>query len=305
MLVSDTGRMDRRGFLLAASALLAAGCARVPPPAIAGAAGLATPAVAAPLLIGTESAAPVALMAQLLVRAVAARGRAAGTEVFGEAWQAALGAGESAAKPAYAGTLWASLGGGGDAPAAADLPGAVADLLSPEVSVVSAAGVDGSLMWVVTEATALTGITTLDKIARWSRGKVAAVPEFAISRADGLPGLKAAYGAGFTVSKTESPRERAAALTTGRAAIAAFRRSEYSGTGLFELADTNKIELPDPAVILVSSKLVDAEPDLVLAMEALAAKLSTGQLLDFQAKLAGGASADGILDAWLKAEGLA
>jgi glycine betaine/choline ABC-type transport system substrate-binding protein len=171
--------------------------------------------------------------------------------------------------------------------------------------VVSAAGVDGSLMWVVTESTALTGITTLDKIARWSRGKVAAVPEFAVSRADGLPGLKTAYGAGFTVSKTESPRERAAALTTGRAAIAAFRRSEYSGTGLFELADTNRIELPDPAVILVSSKLVEAEPDMVLAMQALAAKLSTGPLLDFQAKLAGGASADGVLDAWLKSEGLA
>ena len=266
---------------------------------------MATPAVPGPLLIGTENAASVALMAQLLVRSLAAKERTAGTEAFGEAWQAALGAGEAAAKPAYAGTLWASLGGGGDAPAAADLAGEVADLLAPEVSVVSAAGVDGSLMLVVTEATALTGITTLDTIAQWSRGKVAAVPQLVVSRADGLPGLKAAYGAGFTVSKTESPRERAAALTTGRAAIAAFRRSEYSGTGLFELADTNKIELPDPAVILVSSKLVDAEPDVVLAMQALAAKLSTGPLLEFQAKLAGGASADDVLEAWLKSEGLA
>jgi glycine betaine/choline ABC-type transport system substrate-binding protein len=244
-------------------------------------------------------------MAQLLVRSLAAKGRTARTDLFGEAWQAALGAGESAAKAAYAGTLWASLGGGGDAPAAADLAGEVADLLSPEVSVISAAGVDGSLMWVVTESTASTGITTLDKIAKWSRGLVAAVPEFAVSRADGLPGLKAAYGAGFTVARTESPRERAAALTTGRAAIAAFRRSEYSGTGLYELADTNKIELADPAVILVSSKVVDAEPDMVLAMEALAAKLSTGPLLDFQAKVAGGASAVGILDAWLQEQGLA
>lgn len=296
--------MERRGFLLAATALLAAGCARVPPPAGAGAAGLATPAPG-PLLIGSESSATVALMAQLLVRSLAAKARAAGTEEFGEAWQAALGAGESAAKPAYAGTVWAALGGGGDAPAGADLAGEVADLVSPEVSVVSAAGVDGSLMWVVTEPTALTGITTLDKIAQWSKGKVAAVPELAVSRADGLPGLKAAYGAGFTVSTTESPRERAAALTTGRAAIAAFRRSEYSGIGLFELADTNRIELPDPAIILVSSKLVDAEPDVVLAMQALAAKLTTGPLLDFQAKLAGGASADAVLDAWLKSEGLA
>jgi len=297
--------MERRGFLLAATALLAAGCARVPPPAVAGVAGLATPATAGPLLIGSEGSATVALMAQLLVRSLVARERAAGTEDFGDAWQAAVGAGEAAAKPAYAGSRWAGLGAGGDAPAAADLAGVVADLLAPEVSVVSAAGVDGSLMWVVTEATALTGITTLDKIAQWSRGKVAAVPGLAVSRADGLPGLKSAYGAGFTVSKTESPRERAAALTTGRAAIAAFRRSEYSGTGLFELADTNKIELPDPAVILVSSKLVDADPDAVLAMQALAAKLSTGPLLDFQAKLAGGASSDAVLDAWLKSEGLA
>ena len=297
--------MERRGFLLAASALLAAGCARVPPQGVAGAAGLATPAELGPLLIGTEDSPPVTLMAQLLVRALAAKRRAARTDLFGDAWQAALGAGESAAKPAYAGTLWASLGSGGDAPAAADLAGEVAELISPEVSVVSAAGVDGSLMWVVTESTASTGITTLDQIAKWAKGRVAAVPQLAVSRADGLPGLKTAYGATFTVAKTEGPRERAAALTTGRAGIAAFRRSEYCGTGLYELEDTNKIELADPAVILVSSKLVDTEPDMVLAMEALAAKLSTSPLLDFQAKVAGGASAVDILDAWLRAQGLA
>jgi glycine betaine/choline ABC-type transport system substrate-binding protein len=258
-----------------------------------------------PLVIGSEDSPPVALMAQLLVRALAAKGRTAQTDVFGDAWQAALGAGESAAKPAYAGTLWASLGSGGDTPAAADLAGEVAALVSPEVSVLSAGGVDGSLMWVVTDSTASAGITTLDQIAKWSKGKVAAVPGAAVSRADGLPGLKTAYGASFRVARTESPRDRAAALTTGRAAIAAFRRSEYRGSGLFEVADTNRIELADPAVILVSSRLVDAEPDQVLAMEALAAKLTTSHLLDFQAKVAGGASTADILDAWLKAEGLA
>ena len=297
--------MDRRGLLLAASALLFAGCARVPPAPVAGRPWVATPAQLSPLVIGTEHAPAVALMAQLLVRSLAARGRAAQTDLFGEAWQAALGAGESAAKPAYAGTLWASLSGGGDAPAAAELAGEVADLISPEVSVVSAAGVDGSLMWAVTEATAAEGITTLDEISGWSKGKVAAVPELAVSRADGLPGLKSAYGATFTAALAESPRERAAALTTGRAAIAAFRRSDFSGTGLHELADTNRIELADPAVILVSSRLVDAEPDMVLTMQALADKLSTAALLNLQAKVNGGASAEAVLDAWLKAQGLA
>lgn len=290
---------------MAASALLAAGCARVPPPVQAGRAGVPTPSARGPLLIGTEDAPPVALMAQLLVRSLAAKGRAAGTDLFGDAWQAALGTGESAAKPAYAGTLWASLGSGGDAPASADLAGVVAELLSPEVSVVSAAGVDGSLVWAVTEETAAKGITTLDQIAAWSKGKVAAVPELAVSRADGLPGLKSAYGATFSIAKIDDPRQRAAALTTGGAAIAAFRRSDFSGTGLSELADTNGIELPDPAVILVSSRLVEAEPDVVLAMQALAAKLSTAALVDFQAKVAGGASADSVLDAWLTSEGLA
>ncbi len=265
---------------------------------------MATPAAPAPLLICTEDAPPVALMAHLLVRSLAATGRTARTDLFGDAWQAALGAGEAAAKPAYAGTVWASLGGGGDAPAAADLAGEIADLLSPEVSVVSAAGVDGSLMWAVAESTAAAGITTLDQIATWSKGKVAAVPELAVSRADGLPGLKSAYGATFTAALTESPRERAAALTTGQAAIAAFRRSDYTGTGLHELADTNRIELADPAVILVSSRLVDAEPDAVLTMQALASRLTTAAVLDLQAKVDGGASADGVLDAWLKAEGL-
>lgn len=268
-------------------------------------AGAATGAPLGPLVIGTEDSPPTALIAELLVLALAAKGRSARTDVFGEAWQAALGAGESAAKPVYAGTLWADLGGGGDTPAAADLAGEVAALVSPEVSVLSAGGVDGSLMWVVAESTAQAGITTLDQISTWSRGKVAAVPELAVSRADGLPGLKSAYGATFTVGKIENPRERAAALATGQAAIAAFRRSDYSGTGLHELTDTNRIGLADPAVILVSSKLVEAEPDMVLAMHALAARLSTTALLDFQAKVGAGASADSVLDAWLKSEGLA
>jgi len=302
--VGDTGGMHRRGFLLAASALLAAGCARVPPPVDAGRARVETPARPGPLVIGTEDGPPVALMAQLLVRSLAGKGLDARTELFGDAWQAALDAGESAAKPAFAGTVWAGLESGGDAPAAADLAGVVAELLTPDISVVSAPGVDGSLMWAVTEATAAKGITTLDQIAAWSKGKVAAVPELAVSRADGLPGLKSAYGATFTVTRSDNPRERAAALTTGRAAIAAFRRSDYSGTGLYELADTNRIELADPAVLLVSSRLVEAEPDVVLAMQALAAKLSTTALLDLQAKVGGGASADGVLDAWLKSEGL-
>lgn len=296
--------MQRRGFLLATSALLVAGCARVPPPGV-GMAGAATGAPLGPLVIGTEDSPPTALIAELLVLALAAKGRSARTEAFGDAWQAALGAGESAAKPVYAGTLWADLGGGGDTPAAADLAGEVAALVSPEVSVLSASGVDGSLMWVVAESTARAGITTLDQISTWSRGKVAAVPELAVSRADGLPGLKSAYGATFTVAKIENPRERAAALATGQAAIAAFRRSDYSGTGLRELTDTNRIELADPAVILVSSRLVDAEPDIVLAMNALAARLSTTALLDFQAKVGAGASADSVLTAWLKSEGLA
>lgn len=266
---------------------------------------MATPTVSGRLLIGTEAAPPVALMAQLLVRSLVANGRSSRADPFGGAWLAALATGESAAKPAYAGTLWASLGSGGDAPASADLAGVVADLLSPEVGVVSAAGVDGSLVWAVSQSTAAKGITTLDQIAAWSKGKVAVVPELAVSRVDGVPGLQSAYGATFRVAKIDDPRQRAAALTTGAAAIAAFRRSDYAGTGLSELADPNGMEVPDPAVILVSSRLVEAEPDIVLAMQAVAARLSTAALVDLQAKVAGGASADSVLDVWLKSEGLA
>lgn len=275
-----------------------------PPGVGESAASTSTPA--GPLSIGTEDSPAAAMMAQLLVRAVAATGRSARVDAFGDAWQAALGAGELAVQPAYAGTLWASLSERGDPPPAADVAGEVAGLVAPEVSLLSAAKVDGTLVWLVTEATANAGITDLAGIAKWSRGKVAAIPGYALSRGDGVPGLKAVYGAGFTVSQVEDARERAASLLSGKVGIAAFRRTDYTGaTGLFELADSDTIAEADPAVFLVSSKLVDAEPDQVLAIVAVAEKLTTDALLRLQAQVAAGGIAADVADAWLKEQGLA
>jgi glycine betaine/choline ABC-type transport system substrate-binding protein len=297
--------MHRRGFILGAGGLLVAGCARVAPPA-GDAATSSSPAQAGPLSIGHDASAASTLLAQLLVGAIAAKGRAARPDSLGDAWQAALGSGELAAQPAFATTLWTSLSDGGDQPAASDLAGEVASLLAPEVSILPASGVDGSLVWLVTQATAEAGITDLSRLAKWSKGREAVVPAFAVSRADGVPGLEDTYGATFTVNTVDDPLERAVRLTSGRAGIAAFRRTDYTGaSGLVVLTDNDHFGIPDPGVILVGTALTDAEPDPVLSMNAVAATLTTAALLELQGQLAAGGSAADVASLWLKAQGLA
>ena len=126
------------------------------------------------------------------------------------------------------------------------------------------------------------------------------------TRADGVPGLRTVYGAKFDVSRVEDPVQRAARLTDGQAAIGAFRRTEYTGaSGLVELVDVEKIAVPDPGVVLVNSKLTDAEPDHVLAINAVAQALTTDVLVDLQAQVAAGGSVTDVAGRWLKEQGLA
>ncbi|MFT4108323.1 hypothetical protein [Propionicimonas sp.] len=295
--------MDRRGFLLGVTAVLAAGCARVPP-AEAGGSPSPSPSLA-PLVVGQDGTSAEVVLAQLLAGAVAATGRPASTSAAGDGWQTALGHGDLAAVPAFGGTLWASLSQDDEPPAAKELPAAVAGLLEPDVSVLQAAGLDGALVWLVTQATAEAGITSLSRIGSWSSGKVAAIPPIASSRADGVPGLRTVYGARFTVMKVENPVERASRLVNGDAAIAAFRRTDYTGaSGLVELVDTQKLAVADPGLVLVNTALTEAEPDQVLAMNQVAQVITTDMLIDLQAQVAGGGAVADVASGWLKEQGL-
>jgi len=161
-------------------------------------------------------------------------------------------------------------------------------------------------VWRVTLDTARDNITSLGRLRGWSSGKVAAVPKLAVSRADGIHGLKTVYGAQFDVLKVEDPVQRAALLTNGSAVIAAFRRTEYTGaSGLVDLVDVEKLTLPDPGVVLLNTALTDAEPDNVLAVNAVAEKITTATLLDLQAQVAAGGTVPDVAEQWLKGQGLA
>lgn len=297
--------VDRRGFLLATTAVLAAGCARVPPPGVA-----TTPTSAAstapPVDVGRDGTPAHAVITQLLVGAATAKGRTAAPADTGADWRAALGHGDLVALPGYAGTLWSALSTSDEPPGADALLGELADLVEPELGVLAMPDVDGGLVWLVSRKTAAAGITSLSRIRDWSKGKTAAVPELAISRGDGVPGLKTVYGAQFRFTDVPDPVTRAAQLTSGEAAVAAFRGTEYTGaSGLVALVDTEKLAAADPAVVLVNSAFADASPDAVLAMNDVAQALTTDLLIELQAQVAAGGTVADVAQRWLAGQGIA
>lgn len=295
--------MDRRTFLLGLGVVAAAGCARVPPPELSVPTG--TAAAAAPLMLGSGVSPELDLLAELLRVALVASGRSAELTASGADWQAALGHDDLSLLPAFAATEWAGLSKESEPPAAADLVPDLASLLAPDVSVLNVPDVDGSLVWMVTQDAAYDGITSLSRIETWSKGRVAVVPELALERADGIPGLKAVYGANFEVQVVAEPERRATLVANGHAAIAAFRRTDYLGdTDLVGLVDVEKLTVADPAVVLVNSALTEAEPDQVLIVNQVAEAVTTEVLVDLQARVAQGGTAAEVASAWLKEKGL-
>jgi len=298
--------VDRRGFLLGVTAVMVAGCARVPPPGLSPTPSAPATTAAPPLAIGSDGSPGGEILAHLMVGALLAKGRDAATVALGTDWQAALGHGDLAAVPGYGGTLWAALSQKGETPAADEVLGELATLVAPEIGVLAVTGIDGGLVWLVTPQTAKAGITSLARISGWSKGKRAAVPELALTRGDGVPGLKAVYGAKFAVDTVADPVERASRLTDGKDALAAFRRTEYTGaTGLVALVDPEELATPDPGVLLVNNALADAEPENVLALDAVAQAITTDGLVDLQAQVVAGGSVADVADRWLKDQGLA
>lgn len=302
--LAETGRVDRRTFLLGLSAIAAAGCARVPPPGLASPGGSAAPSV--PWVIGNGVGSDLDLLGALIGQALGAGGRNYSTVVVGEEWQASLGHGDVSLLPAFGATRWAELSKEAEPPAAADVVPELAGLLEPDVSVLEVPGVDGSLVWMVTQETAHDGITSLSRIKAWSDGKTAAVPDFVENRDDGIPGLEAVYGAEFDVEVVVEAERREALLLSGEAAIGAFRRTEYlSESGLVELVDVEKLTLADPAVVLLNTALTEAEPDQVLLIDRVVKAVTTDVLINLQAQVAEGGAPSDVALSWLKEQGLA
>jgi glycine betaine/choline ABC-type transport system substrate-binding protein len=295
----ETGRVDRRAFLLGTGAVLLAGCATAvpgeqqPTPTLS--------AAPAGVVIGVEQSSVGTILGALLVGAAQQAGVSASAQPWGTDWRAALGAGTLAAAPVWAASVWADLSDDDEQPT--DLLADLAGLLEPDVSVLAPGATDGGLVW-LTAATS--GVKSLDGLSKWAVGKQAAVSSMAIERADGLGALNAIYRTNFAALVQEDPVARAQLVASGQAPIGAFRRTENTGgAALVELADPDKMGIADPLVLLANTTLTDQRPDLVLALTGVVQKLTNADLIALHQQLVQGAQVDGIAQAWLVSKGLA
>jgi hypothetical protein len=236
------------------------------------------------------------MLTALLTGAVAGLGTAA----LGADWRTALGERGICAAPLFAGTAWAQLSDA-DEPSD-DVVGDLAGLLEPDVSVMAAGGLDGSLVWL---ARSSSGVTSLEQLARAYQGKVAAVPSFAVDRADGLPGLELIYGTQATHVVEDDPVARAALVTSGKAAFCAVRKIDYPGTDrLVELDDPSGMTATDPVVLGVNAAWADADPKAVLELNAVLKALTDADLVALQRQVAGGSARPDVAHRWLAGKGL-
>jgi len=300
--------MDRRTFLL--GTLVLAGCAQARPEA-AGSASAPNPSqgatapAAVPIsgsagtasspIVGSDQTASGVMLAALLTGAVTAT-----TAALGADWRARLGDGTTSAAPVYAGTAWADLSQS-DEPSD-DVVGDLAGLVQPDIAIMAAGKLDGALAWM---APATSSLTSLDQVAKRAAGKAIAVPSLAVERADGLPGLSVIYRAKLSRLVEDDPVARAALIASGKAAFGAFRRTEYLGTDQFrELSDPSGMVTPDPVVLAVNATFADADPNAVLALNAVLQALTDADLVDLQRQAAGGSPAAEVARSWLAAKGL-
>ena len=235
-----------------------------------------------------------------MLTALLAGGESATTVGLGTDWRARLADGTTSAAPLYAGTAWADLSQS-DEPSD-DVVGDLAGLVQPDVSIMTAGRLDGALAWM---APATASLNSLDQLHKHASGATVAVPSLAVERADGLPGLGVIYSAKLSHLVEDDPVARAALVTSGKAAFGAFRRTEYLGTDRFrELDDPSGMVTSDPVVLAVDSAFVDADPNAVLALNAVLQALTDADLVDLQRQVAVGGAAADVARTWLVAKGL-
>jgi hypothetical protein len=245
--------------------------------------------------VAVEPTATGALLGALLVGAAAKLGTPATARPLASGVATALQNGTVVAAPVWASTLWAELSDDEELPE--DVLGELAGLLEPSVSVLSPGLVDGGLVWM---AAASSGQKSLEDLAEWSKGKAAAVPAMAIERSDGLGALNAIYRTNFHALTLDDPVARAAAVSSGQAAVGVFRRTEYlGGAALVELIDPDQMCTADQLVLLASAAFAEASPKQVLAMNTVVQTLGTDQVVALAGQVAQGVAVADVAHSWL------
>lgn len=287
--------MDRRAFLIGAGALVLTGCAQAKP-VVQESASPSPAASQSPVVIGVDTTMAGTVLGQLLAGSV---GPGASAQVMGADWFAILGGGTLVAAAVYGLSAWNELSESEDP--TDNLVQDLADLVDPEITVMNPGQADGGLVWMTS---AQSGVGTLENLAAWSHGKVAAIPSWGNERADGLLGLNAIYATTFTASVQDDPIARAELVASGQAGVGAFRRTEYLGdVDLVELTDPDQMTSADPVLLLVNSAFVDSDPESVLKLTGVVDKLTTDDLVAIQRQIAQGSTR--AAQSWLTANGLA
>ena len=299
--------MNRREFLVAGAAVLLAGCARqepgrpsqLPEPPVT-----ASPAVASPTALSYAVAAggtPAERVVQaLVVSGLAAQGFVSATAGLpaGNVYDlgAAVSAGSTPFALGFAGTLLSQVTIETQPSGPNDTMSTLASALAPDVGLLAASPCDGRLVWAVGPGAS---ISSLGNLSKWKQKKVV-VPSFAVERPDGIPALKAVYGAALTVQTQDDPAARHAALMNHTADLAAFRACDVGAlAGLTALADPNEIVQPDPMVVLFEASLGEDQPDVVLAVNTLLGALGTDVVASLEPQVAGGTDPATLADAWV------
>lgn len=291
----ETGRVDRRAFLIGAGALVLTGCAQAKPLSTES----PTPdsiSSGSTVMIGVDSTTAGTVLGQLLSGTLTGRGS---TQLMGSDWSAILGGGGLSAAVVYGATAWNQLSDSEDP--SDNLVQDLADLTDPEITVMNPGKTDGGLVWMTS---AQSGVGTLENLGAWSTGKAAAIPSWASERADGLIGLNAIYGTTFVASVQDDPILRAQLVASGKAGVGVFRRTEYYGeSDLVELTDPELMTTPDPVLLMVNAAFANGDPTTVLKLTAVTDKLTTEALVDIQKRISEGTTQ--AAQSWLTANGLA
>lgn len=296
--------MDRRELILGMGLVLAsAGCARVAPSAVEAAS--ATP-TAAPMMVGSDGSVVADALAALYAGALVGSGVPATTTVVGVADVVpTVESGTVRAFPVFAARTLAGLSTDDEPTPPDEVVTNLATLLHPGVAVIRPSGVDGHLVYAVSQETAKAGITSLSDLSGPAATSTLVGPTWLDTAPDGTPGLKAVYQAAFAaVQAVADPAERTRMLSSGEALVAAYRAPELPNSpALSRLADPELLILPDPQVVLVTSSVADDE-DVVLALDSVQEALTTEGLAGVVAQILGGSSPTAAAGAWLTAAGL-
>ncbi|GAB3748713.1 glycine betaine ABC transporter substrate-binding protein [Microlunatus parietis] len=267
-------------------------------------------ASAAPdFVVGAPESAEGALLAQLYVGALQAKGLSAGTEPVGERadYLQRLREGRLALVPDHTGALLTELNPAQAASTASEVEDQLPEAAGPDLVVVKPASASAKVSFVITKATAdAKQVATLDDLAKISDGTVLGGPADLPRQKYGPEALTAIYGARFA-SFRPYPDSAALArdLGAGTVSVGAFSGTDpvLAGDSFVRLEDPEAMVLPEN-VTAVGGAAIKANPTALGAIEAVHAALTTQELTVLKSQVGSGEPVDKVAAAWLSARGL-